>query len=100
MGMAVENKETYFDTVQQQLQIVADNVEAFVIDAVRTKMGSSHRGAADTNLTRNHEVAVQFPAQLSGLRICCCLKLWCRLQTRLRSGLAVALVWAGSCSSN
>ena len=26
--------------------------------------------------------------------------LWCRLQTRLRSGVAVAVVQTGSCSSN
>uniref|UniRef100_A0A2K5QFW1 Eukaryotic translation initiation factor 3 subunit M n=2 Tax=Platyrrhini TaxID=9479 RepID=A0A2K5QFW1_CEBIM len=38
MGMAVENKEISFDTMQQELQIGADDVEAFVIDAVRTKM--------------------------------------------------------------
>ena len=28
---------------------------------------------------------------LSGLRIRCCLELWCRSQTRLRSRIAVAL---------
>ncbi|XP_053305504.1 eukaryotic translation initiation factor 3 subunit M isoform X2 [Spea bombifrons] len=38
MGMAVENKEISFDTIQQELQIGADDVEAFVIDAVKTKM--------------------------------------------------------------
>lgn len=38
MGMAVEFKELSFDTMQQELQIGADDVEAFVIDAVRTKM--------------------------------------------------------------
>uniref|UniRef100_A0A3P9PEX6 Eukaryotic translation initiation factor 3 subunit M n=1 Tax=Poecilia reticulata TaxID=8081 RepID=A0A3P9PEX6_POERE len=38
MGMAVEFKEISFDTIQQELQIGADDVEAFVIDAVRTKM--------------------------------------------------------------
>lgn len=32
MGMAVENKEISFDTMQQELQIGADDVEAFVID--------------------------------------------------------------------
>ena len=31
-------------------------------------------------------------ALLSGLRIWCCRKLWCRLQTQLRSRIAVALV--------
>ncbi|KAK3549284.1 hypothetical protein QTP70_034491 [Hemibagrus guttatus] len=53
MGMAVETKEISFDTMQQELQIGADDVEPFVIDgtaqflleiraleisAVRTKM--------------------------------------------------------------
>ncbi|KAM4722389.1 eukaryotic translation initiation factor 3 subunit M isoform 1-T1 [Rhinophrynus dorsalis] len=38
MGMAVENKDISFDTIQQELQIGADDVEAFVIDAVKTKM--------------------------------------------------------------
>ncbi|KAI2653883.1 Eukaryotic translation initiation factor 3 subunit M [Labeo rohita] len=38
MGMAVEMKEILFDTMQQELQIGAEDVEAFVIDAVRTKM--------------------------------------------------------------
>lgn len=38
MGMAVEFKEISFETMQQELQIEADDVEAFVIDAVRTKM--------------------------------------------------------------
>lgn len=38
MGMAVENKEISFDTMQQELQVGADDVEAFVIDgkAIRT----------------------------------------------------------------
>lgn len=38
MGMAVESKEISFDTIQQELQIGADDVEAFIIDAVKTKM--------------------------------------------------------------
>lgn len=32
MGMAVEFKEISFDTMEQELQIGADEVEAFVID--------------------------------------------------------------------
>ena len=39
-------------------------------------------------------------ASLSGLRIWCCLKLRHRLQIHLRSGVAVALVYTGSCSSD
>ncbi|KAG8438250.1 hypothetical protein GDO86_008808 [Hymenochirus boettgeri] len=38
MGMAVETKEISFDTIQQELQIGDNDVEAFVIDAVKTKM--------------------------------------------------------------
>lgn len=36
MGMAVEFKEISFDTMQQELQIGADEVEAFVIDGKST----------------------------------------------------------------
>ena len=35
---------------------------------------------------------VQSPNSLSGLRISCCLELWCRSQTPLRSYIAVAVV--------
>ena len=61
---------------------------------------SSCRGAVVTNPTGSHEVAGSFPALLGGLRIRCCLGLWCRLQTRLRSRVAVALPQAGDYSSN
>ena len=36
---------------------------------------------------------VQPLALLSGLRILCCCELWCRSQTWLRSGIAVAVAW-------
>ena len=36
MGMSVEFKEISFDTMQQELQIGADDVEAFVIDGTST----------------------------------------------------------------
>ena len=39
-------------------------------------------------------------ALLSGLRIWCCCELQHRLQMRLRSSVAVAVVEASSCSSN
>ena len=35
---------------------------------------------------------VQSLASLNGLKIQCCRELWYRLQTRLRSGIAVAVV--------
>ena len=39
-------------------------------------------------------------ASLNGLGIQCCHKLWCRSQTQLGSGIAVALEQAGGYSSN
>ena len=45
-----------------------------------------------TNLSRNHEVAGSVPGLAQGLRIQCCCELWCRLQIRLRSRVAVAVV--------
>ena len=39
-------------------------------------------------------------ASLSGLKIQCCHELQCRSQMQLRSGIAVALASAGSCSSD
>ena len=45
--------------------------------------------------SRNHatmRLQVQSLASLSGLRIWHCCELWCRLQARLGSGVAVALV--------
>ena len=46
------------------------------------------------NWTSIHE------ASLSGLRIRHCRELWCRSQSRLGSGVAVAVAVASSCSSN
>ena len=43
---------------------------------------------------------VQSLALITGVRNRHCHKLWGRLQTRLGSGVAVAVVSAGSCSSN
>ena len=43
---------------------------------------------------------VQSLALLSGLRIWGCCELGCRSQAWLRSGIAVAVVQAGSCSFN
>ena len=39
-------------------------------------------------------------ASLGGLRIWCCCELWCRSQTRLRSGIVVAVAQASSYSSD
>ena len=43
---------------------------------------------------------IQSLASLSGLRIRHCPELWCRSQTWLGSGVAMALAQAGSNSSN
>ena len=43
---------------------------------------------------------VQPLASLSGLRIQCCRELWCRLQTRSSSCIAVAVVYVGGCTSD
>lgn len=43
MGMAVEFKEISFDTMQQELQIGAEDVEAFVIDGTNTFTLFTHK---------------------------------------------------------
>ena len=44
-------------------------------------------------------MSVPSPTSLSGLKILCCHKLRYRVQKQLRSGVAVAVVQASSCSS-
>ena len=44
-----------------------------------------------TNPTRNHEVAGSIPGLAQRVKIGHCRELWCRLQTRLGSRVAVAL---------
>ena len=51
------------------------------------------------NLTRILEKVGSIPG-FSGLVTWHCWELWCRSQTLLRSGVAVAVLWAGSCSSD
>ena len=46
------------------------------------------------------EDVVSIPGLLRGLRIQQYCKLWCRSQTSLRTRLAVAVIWAGSYSSD
>ena len=66
----------------------------------RKLSGSSRCSAAETNLTKNHEVAASIPVLAQWLRIRCCHGLWCRSQTQLRSHIAVAVVQASGCSSD
>ena len=51
-----------------------------------------------TNQTSIHEDVGLIPGLLSGLKIWYCHLLWCRSPSLLRSGVAVAVVEAGSCS--
>ena len=62
----------------------------------------SPHGSAVTIPIVVHEDASLIPGliSLSGLRIWHCHELWCTLQTWLRSGIAVAIIQAGSCSSD
>ena len=53
---------------------------------------SSHHGTAETTPTRNHEVSGSIPGLAEWVRIQRCCELWCGLQMRLGSGIAVALV--------
>ena len=54
-------------------------------------IGRSRRGTVETNLTRNHEVLLRSLASPSELRIRRGRELWCRLQTQLGSGVAMAV---------
>ena len=56
----------------------------------------------ETNPTNIHKDTGLIPGFASGLRIRHCHELWCRSQMWLGSGVdvAVAVVWAGSCSSD
>ena len=66
----------------------------------KTKTKSSRRGSAETNLTGTMRLQVRSLASLSGLKIWRCCELRCRLQTWLRSHVAVAVVLVGGCFSD
>ena len=62
-------------------------------------LGSSHHGTAETIQLGTMRLGVLSLASLSGLRIQHCHELG-RSQTRLGSGVAVAVAWASGYSSN
>ena len=64
------------------------------------KSKSSRHGAEEMNPTRTMRLWAQALASLSVLKIWHCRALRYRLKIRLGSGVAVAVVWARSCSSN
>ena len=64
----------------------------------KVKHRSSHYGAVETDPTRNHEVSGLIPGLVQWTQRCC--ELWSRLQMRLGSKIAVAVVQASICSSN
>ena len=63
---------------------------------IRHQRQSSHCSSVATCM----RMQVRSLASLSGLRIQRCQELWCRSQMRLRSGVAMAVAQASSCSSN
>ena len=61
---------------------------------------SSHCGAPETNLTRNHKVVGLIPGLAQWDKDLELLELRCRSQTCLGSQVVVALAWAGVYSSD
>ena len=64
------------------------------------KIGSSHRSAAEMNLTSNHEDTGLIPGLTCWLRIPHCWELWCRSKVQVGPGMAVAVALAGGYSSD
>ena len=60
----------------------------YVTDKMDLYLWSSHRGAVETNPTRNHEVAGLIPGLTQRVKDRYCLELWCRSQMWLWCRLA------------
>ena len=61
---------------------------------------SFHHGSAETNPTSIHESASLAPGLAQWIKDLAVRELWCRSQMQLRSCIVVAVVQAGSCSSD
>ena len=68
--------------------------------SVKWSPRSSCRGSVQTNLTGINEDVGSILGLTQWLRIQRCHELWCRSQMRLGSHVAVAVVLAGTCSSD
>ena len=79
---------SYCSVMEFQHQL---KVTQFGEQQVKMVSGEFPHGSVEMNLISIHEDAGSIPSSLSGLRIQCCRELWCRLQMRLRSGIAVTV---------
>ena len=61
------------------------------MDIKKLSYGVPVVAAVEMNPTRNHEVAGSILASLNGLKIRRCREVWCRSQTWLKSGVAMAV---------
>ena len=73
------------------LRFIRQNYTLQTVGYLKSFFRSSRLGSAETNLTRNLEVAVWSLASLGGWRIQHCCELWCRY--RRDSDLALLWLW-------